>query len=157
MSRFTVRLELDTRAADHDRVLDALADYQPTAAHSLFGGRTEVTITVPGDNLRQAITTALAVTEGATGFDVFACEAMPADEHTARQGYDLHSDPELLSVNEAAIELGVSSQRIRQRLDAGQLGGVKVGGTWIVPRYAVQLAQRAAVPGSARPAERAGS
>lgn len=152
MPSWTARLELDTRAADLDVLVDALADYEANAAHTLWG-RAEVVITVPGDNLRQAITTALAVAAGSTGFDVFAVEVMPADEYAARQGYD--PVPELLSVNQAAAELGVSAQRIRQRLEAGQLGGVKVGGTWVVPRQGVDLAKSAAIPGSVGPAHRA--
>lgn len=142
---YTARLELDTRAADLDRVADALADYGVHAERTLQG-RPEVTLTVPAETLRQAITTAMAVTTGETGFDVLAIEVMPTREHEERVG--VPTIPELLSVTEAADELGVSPQAVRQRLDAGTVSGVKIGATWAVPRAVVLKLKQAAVPTS---------
>lgn len=134
MTSYTARIELDTRAGDPHVIADALGDYDVDVRRTLHG-RPEVVLTLPADNLRQAITTAMAVTAGATGFDVIALEAMPTREHQERSG--LPPVPPLLSVTEAAEEIGVSPQAVRLRLEAGTLPGTKVGATWVVPAAAI--------------------
>lgn len=145
ISNYTARLELDTRSADLDRIADALDDYDPVVSRTLQG-RPHVHLTVPAEGLRQAITTAMAVAAGATGFDVLAVEVMPTAEFEQR--VDVEDVPALLSVSEAATELGVSPQAIRLRLDGGTLAGFKIGSTWAVPRAAVYRLKAAAVPSS---------
>jgi len=48
--------------------------------------------------------------------------------------YDDYKLKDLMTVKQAAQERGVTTGRIRQMLRAGQLGGVKVGDVWLIPR-----------------------
>jgi excisionase family DNA binding protein len=137
MTEYSARIELDSRDFDEsavDALMDVVEPYDGTVARAVQGGRTELTFTVPGDNLRQATITALSVVL-ATGHQVHVLEVLPTDEFH-RRIQDLKVPP-LMSVPEAADELGVSRQRALQLVNAGQLAGVKVGDTWVIPRPAV--------------------
>ncbi len=57
-----------------------------------------------------------------------------------------------LTVAQAAEHLGVDGSRVRQRLGAGTLYGIKLSSGWRVPRF--QLAERGVVPGFDRVAPR---
>ena len=48
--------------------------------------------------------------------------------------YDDYKLKDLMTVKQAAQERGVTTGRIRQMLRAGQLGGVKVGDVWLIPK-----------------------
>lgn len=124
---------LDAGNAGH--LLDVLADYHPAVGRSPFA-RTEVTITVPAESLRQAVTTALALITVAAGpHDVVSLEVLTAADFDRRLG--LAPIPELLSVAETAAELGVSRQAVQQRIDSGSLPATRIGSTWAIPRAAV--------------------
>ncbi|SNS47617.1 DNA binding domain-containing protein, excisionase family [Geodermatophilus pulveris] len=129
-----------------DRLMDRLADYH--VAVGGHAGRLDVIITYPAETLRQAVVTGLAIVEAAAaevGLDIIGADVLPTPDFDER--YGLQRMPDLLSVTEAAEVMGVSAARVRQLLDAGRLGGVKAGATWVVPR-AVAEARAPAVAGA---------
>jgi excisionase family DNA binding protein len=142
MTDYNARIEYATRDGDDDDLIDALAGYHPAIARAPRGW-VEAIITLPAETLRQATTTALAIAEVAgraalAGAEVLALEVLPTDEFDARNG--LAPMPALMSVTEAAAELGVSRQAVLQRLEAGSLPGTKVGNAWVVQAAAVHAA-----------------
>lgn len=151
MKRWTVRLELDSRDADLGHLRDVLVDYHPTVGRTMHG-RIEVTVTITGESLRQAFSTAIAVTADATGSDIRAVEILPSEDFNSH--HTVERVPELLSVTETAAELGVTPQAVRQRLDGGTIAGTKIGSTWAVPRAEVLRLKAAAVPTARPPAYR---
>lgn len=132
---FTVRLELDTRAGDPVKVGEQLAGYGPEVGRTLQG-RVEVVLTLPGDSLLQAVTSAVGAATVATGFDVLVVEAMPVREFAER--LPAPDVPDLLSVTEAADVLRISRQRVLQLIEGGRIPAVKVGSTWAVPRASAE-------------------
>jgi len=152
MPDFNARVELDSRDFDEsaiDVLMDVVEPYAGVVARAVHGGRVELILTIPATDLRQAVITATSVVL-ATGHTPYALEVLPTDEFHRR--IDVESMPELLSVPEAADELGVSRQRALQLVNAGQLAGVKVGDTWVIPRSAV-VARAAEVAERRRPAD----
>ena len=133
---YNVEAELDIRDVEEraEQLVDDLAGYHPAASRSPVGNA-QVIISLPAETLRQAFNTALAVIEQSTGARVLVAEVMTTAEFDRRLG--LEPMPEMLSVAEAAAELEVTPQAVRQRLASGSLAGTKVGGTWYVPRSAL--------------------
>lgn len=147
---YNARIELDSR--DHDEaavdvLMDVVAEYDGVVARAVHGGRVELIFTVPADTIRQAVITALSVVL-ATGHQVYALEVLPTDEFHRR--IDATPMPELLSIPQAAEQLGVTRQRALQLVNGGQLAGVKVGDAWVLPRAAVAARAAASAP---QPAE----
>ncbi|SDB93225.1 DNA binding domain-containing protein, excisionase family [Sanguibacter gelidistatuariae] len=135
----TVRVELNTRDDIGTQLSTALSAYHPTLSRGPRG-HVVVAITLPADSVVQAVQTAVAVVAQATGADVLAVEALPAEESTKRAG--LAPVPPLLSVSEAAAQLGVSRQAVLQRIDSGSLPATRIGSTWAVPGASlIQAAQ----------------
>ena len=141
MESFNVRVELASRAAGEDEdLIDALAGYSPAVSRSPRGW-VEVNFSCPAQDLRQAISTGLALVAAATEDQVVVLEAMSTAEFDARLGFD--PVPELLSVTEAAELLEVTRQRVLQMIDEGKLPGALIGKSNVIPRAAVeQLAAR---------------
>jgi hypothetical protein len=126
----------EIRTRDLEQLVDQLADHDAAAA-PLAGGWAQVTITLPADTLRQAISTASALVHAAAGTGpVRRLEVLSTDDFDRRQG--LQPVPELVSVTDAAASLGVSRQAVLQRLESGSLAGRKIGKTWVVPAAAVE-------------------
>ena len=98
------------------------------------GPNVTVTITLPADGLAQAVATALVIV-GRIGEPV-AVEALTEAERDARQGWE--PVPELLSVTEAAQELGVSRQRVLQMVNERKLPRIQVGESLVLPQAAVE-------------------
>ncbi|TFV90407.1 helix-turn-helix domain-containing protein [Blastococcus sp. CT_GayMR16] len=137
MTDYNARIELDSRDYDEaavDVLMDVVEPYAGVVARAVHGGRVELILTVPADNLRQATITALSIVL-ATGHQVYALEVLPTDAF--HQRINATTVPELLSVTQTADELGISRQRALQLVNAGQLDAVKVGDTWVIPRQAV--------------------
>ncbi len=133
---YTITAELTGKvgAADTDPILDALTGYHPALAVSDHG-HPEVIISLPADTLGQAVSTALAVIEHATGRSVLTVAALTSSEHDRRIGVE-HL-PDLVGVTEAAAILGVSRQRVLQLIDAGSLAHARAGNAVVIPRTAV--------------------
>lgn len=149
MTDYNAQIEFRTRKDIDDLLIDRLTDYHPATGRSPRGW-VEVTVTLPAENLRQAMNTALAVAEGTHVAPVLGIEVLPTAEFDARNG--LAPMPELASVTEAAQLLGVSRQAVLQRLESGSLAGQKVGSTWVVQRGHILPADPAPLaspPGSA--------
>lgn len=130
----TVRVELDTHDDVDAQLTVALSAYHPTVSRGPRG-HAIVAITLPADNVVQAVQTAVAVIAQATAAPVLAIEAMLAEESGKRAS--LAPVPPLLSVSETAARLGISRQAVLQRIDSGSLPAVRIGSTWAVPEAAV--------------------
>lgn len=142
-THYVIELELDTKPTEAvvSRTLDLLEAYHPAAAESL-AGLLEVAITLPAEDLRQAVTTALALA-GPIG-RVLVVTAQPEEVRDRRQGWDVVD--ELLSASEAGEILGVSRQRVLQMIGEGKLPNRKVGREYAIPRAAVVALSPAAAP-----------
>jgi excisionase family DNA binding protein len=137
---YNATIEVLSRATDPDAtdaVLDALDGFSPAIAWSGPRGWMEVTITVPADTLRQAITMSTALVEQATGKQALAVEVMQTSEYDERQMF-FPEIVDLIDTNEAARLLGVTRQRVAQLASVGQLPSVKVGNSLAFAREAVE-------------------
>ena len=122
-----------------DSLLDALAPYHPSAGQEPWGnGVWHATITLPAEDLPQAITTALAITSPlgtVRGIDV-----LPTTDFDARHHVNLEAEldaVELLSVAQAAHHLGITPQGVRHRITTGALPARRVGRSWNIPATAL--------------------
>lgn len=129
---YNATVEVATKIGDDDAVIDELMDalepYAGTVGMSRRG-YAYGTITLPADNLLQATNRALAIIStafaGVGGVDPIACEVLTTEEFDRR--IDWVEVPPLLSVTEAAVQLGVSRQRVLQRINDKSIQAVKVG------------------------------
>jgi excisionase family DNA binding protein len=138
MKQYSVHVELETTVyAAAEKLHEQLAagDFHPSVGFSPRGWL-DAQITLPAESLVQAAQIASAVLRDLTGLDAVAIEVMTEAEFDARQGFV--TVPELLSVTEAAEELGVSRTRVQQLVDARQLEGTKVGNAVVIPRSSVE-------------------
>ncbi len=143
MTSFNAIVELDTSLGTDadDAIIDALIDYHPALAATPWG-TVDAIITLPGEHLRQATTTALAVVSAAApGVHVRSVRVMTTTDFDVRNG--LEPDPaDAVGVPEAARILGTSPQAVRQRLAAGSLPGTREGRDWRIPRVALEADRR---------------
>lgn len=135
--QYNVELELNRRRSlDHDdidAVMEALAGLSPTIASSPYG-RPVIVATVEADSLAAALTVTAALCR-AVGGRQLGLSVLPTAEWDRRAV--LPPVPPLLSVTQAAERLGVSPQRVRQRIQAGTLAHVKVGDGYVIPAAAI--------------------
>lgn len=132
----TIEVELrDPGLEVLDHALEQLADYHPAISISPRG-YAEATITLPADSIRQATVTALSVVAGAFTEEPVACTVMTTEEFDVRQAFV--PLPELVSVADAAELLGISRQRVLQKIVAHQLPAVRVGRDWAIPGSALK-------------------
>jgi len=135
MTEYNATVETSRRDEDpDDALMDALAAYHPSI-HTSPRGWLSATITVPAENLTQAAQTALAVVATAARSDAVSIEVMPTAEFDKRNGFD--PLPELVSVTEAAAQLGVSRQAILDRIGRHTLPATKIGRDYAIPRAAL--------------------
>ena len=151
MQMYNAAVEVATKDYDTDQVLEQLAELHPSLSESERGWAT-ARISLPGETLQQATTLACAAAERAFGAPAIAAVVMTEAEFDARQGWE--TVPELVSVSEAAQMLGVSRQRVLQRIEAKTLPATRVGRDYVIARAAVstkeykaERAARAAVAG----------
>ncbi|WP_030526592.1 helix-turn-helix domain-containing protein [Phycicoccus jejuensis] len=120
-------IEAETAARDEDVAdswIDALAPWHGVVRAGPTGNLVAV-ITLPADDLRQATATGLGILAQAIDDEVLAVTVQPEAMRDERAGWA--PVPELVSVAEAAEQLGVSRQRVLQLIDAGRLPTVRVG------------------------------
>lgn len=141
MNMHTATVEVANRIDPHkvepgefDDIMEQLADHHASVSVSARGWLT-VTVTFPAETLTQAMVTAAAVVEAATGCAAIAAEVMPEAEYDARQGWT--SLPELVSVTEAAQLLGVTRQAVLDRVRRHTLPATKIGRDYAIPREAI--------------------
>lgn len=131
----TIEIDLHDPGLDVlDHAVEQLADYHP-AVNISPRGYAEATITLPAETLRQATNTALALVAAAFAEEPVTCTVMTTEEFDARQGFV--PLPDLVSVADAAELLGVSRQRVLQKIVAHQLPAVRVGRDYAIPKSAL--------------------
>lgn len=119
-------------------LIDPIADYSGAVGRSELG-RTEIVFTLPADSVRQANTTALAILDQYPPALV-SLRVLPAgDFDRLTEAAEL---PALVSVSEAAQELGVSRQSILKSIKTAKLPATRVGDTWAVRKSVVQARAR---------------
>lgn len=142
MTDFNITARLgSSREPIEDRALalvEAFARYG-AAVGPLDNGAAELTITVPADNIRQAIDTGFVLLAD-RGIRPVSIEAMTTEDHDRQQAID--SSDDMLSVTQAANVLGISRQRVLQRIHEHTITARKVGRAWAIPRGALQAAAR---------------
>jgi excisionase family DNA binding protein len=141
---YNARAETTTplEPAAAERLLYALAGYHPAVGRSVFA-RTEVTITLPADTLAQATTTALAIlTVNFAPADLLSIEVLTTADFDRRLGVE--PIPELVSVTQAAEELGVTRQAVLQRIESGSLPATRIGTSWAIPQASLDSIRRTA-------------
>jgi excisionase family DNA binding protein len=134
MEMHNATVEVAVKDFDTDTMMDRLAPYHPAVGQSERGWAS-ATISVPAETVAQAAVTACAVVAAAFGAPALVCEVMTEREFDARQGWA--TVPDLVSVSEAAELLGVSRQRVLQRIEAKSLPATRVGRDYVIPRTAV--------------------
>jgi len=159
---YTARVEIDRRADtfkpdDIDALMAGLSEYAP-ACRTSPRGWLELSLTVPGTNLRQATMTALAVLEVVTRplaprVSPIVCQMMRDENAGADEGPV--TLPSLIGTSEAAGLLRVSPQRVTQLVNAGQLSATRAGRTLVLARHEVEaFAARTQPSGRPRPRQR---
>ncbi len=135
-SMYSAHVEVDHRGdVDIDQVMDQLEPYHPAVGTSPRG-YPDAQISLPAETLAQACTTAIAVVSAAYGgAAAVACEILTEAEFDARQGWE--TVPDLVSVSEAAVLLGVTRQAVLQRIGTKSLPATKIGRDYAIPRAAV--------------------
>ena len=81
-TEYNALVDLGLDGVPDDDLLDALIDYHPAIARSTRG-TLEAIITLPAESLRQAVVTALAVCQHATGREPRAVEVMTTADFDA--------------------------------------------------------------------------
>ena len=136
---FSAWVEVDRRteptSRELDRVMDALKHHHPSLSTSPRG-YLGAQISVPAEHLAQAASTAIILVSAAYGAPGIACEVLTEAEHYAREGWEVV--PDLLSVTDTALALGVSRQAVLQRINAKTLPASKIGRDYAIPRTAVE-------------------
>ncbi|WCT05895.1 helix-turn-helix domain-containing protein [Rhodococcus qingshengii] len=119
-------------------LIDPIADYSGAVGRSELG-RAEIVFTLPADSVRQANTTALAILDQYPS-TLVSFRVLPAsDFDRLTEAAEL---PALVSVSEAAEELGVSRQSILKSIKTAKLPATRVGDTWAVRKSVVQARAR---------------
>ncbi len=139
-----VTLNQPYRGADLEQFVDQvhtdLANYSPATTASPTG-HAQVIITLPAENVRQAITTAFGIFhEAGIEITTLGFEVLPTAEYDHRA--NITPVPDLVSVTEAAQALGVSRQAILQRIEKGTLPARRLGNSWAVARQNLAPATR---------------
>ena len=139
MKIYSAYVELEDRrpldAGDVDQALEQLQEYHGSVGMSPRGWRF-AQLSVPGETLTQATSTAAAVAAAALGgAGAIAVEVLTEDEFGAREGWV--PLPELVNVTKAAELLGVSRQRVLQRINEKSLPGEKIGRDYAIPVTAI--------------------
>ncbi|MBQ7804389.1 helix-turn-helix domain-containing protein [Rhodococcus sp. (in: high G+C Gram-positive bacteria)] len=137
---YNVVAELDVPFDEEtvEQLIDPIVDYGGAVGRSELG-RTEVVFTLPADSVRQANTTALAILEQYPSTLLSLRVMTAADFDRLTEAAEL---PPLVSVSEAAEELGVSRQSILKSIKSAKLPATRVGDTWAVRKSVVQARAR---------------
>lgn len=135
MQMYNAAIEVATKKEyDADVVLEQLAGLHAAVGQSPRGWAS-VRISLAGESVPQVTLLACAAVERVFGAPAIAVEVMTEDEFNAREGWE--PVPDLVSVSEAAALLGVSRQRVLQRVEAKTLPATRVGRDFVIPRAAV--------------------
>lgn len=133
----TIEVAGTANAETADQVVDQLSEFSAAVATS-DAGDTVVTVTLEAASVAGATHLALGIARELE-LELRRIEVLSTADFDRRLGLDDLDD--VVSVSEAAAELGVSTQAVRQRLEAGTLTGRKAGRVWHVSREAVTAAK----------------
>lgn len=111
-------------------LLEQFGDYHPALTVSSLG-RAELVVSVPAEDMWQALSTARALFRDLPVTRVWAETSADFDRRSEAEV------PPLLSVTEVAEMLGITRAAVQQRIDAGKLPAVRVGKAWAVPAASV--------------------
>jgi len=121
-----------------DVIVDHLSEFDTAVAVSTSGNMI-LMIALDAPSVAAATRSALGLALDFQLGGLRRLEVLSQEDYRRRVGVaDLEDG---LNVREAAAELGVSTQAVRQRLKAGTLTGRKDGRTWHVSRAAVAAAK----------------
>lgn len=135
MYNATIELDqhADTAAGDQgDHLLERFADHHPALARSLLG-RLDLILSLPAVGLWQAIATVRALV---ADLPVTRLVVETSDDFDRRSEAEVPT--RLLSVTEAAEQLGMTRAGVQRRIDSGTLAAVRVGNAWAIPATAVR-------------------
>lgn len=138
---YKVVAELDVPFGEEtvERLIAPIVDCGGAVGRSALG-RTEVILTLPADSVCQANMIALSILEQYPSSTLLSLRVLTAaDLDRSTEAVEL---PPLVSVNEAAKELGVSRQSILKSIKSAELPATRVGQTWVVRASAVQARAR---------------
>ncbi|NNG20479.1 helix-turn-helix domain-containing protein [Naumannella sp. ID2617S] len=108
---------------------ERLERYHPATGASA-DGHGQVTITLHAEDLGQAMDLAARLLASAGSPPALELEVLTTERFDARAG--LIPVPELVSISEAATQLGISRQAVLQRIEAGRIPARKVGSAWVI-------------------------
>ena len=129
----TVVTDVPTR-----ELIDNLVGCHP-AVSPAGTGLAEVVITVPADDLRHAVSSALRTVEAAAGGgQVVGIEVVTTRAFDSWLQFE--PMPRLLSVLQASEVLDLDPEKVVAALECGNLRGALVGDTWVVQRSAATRA-----------------
>lgn len=141
----TVEVAGKIEGVDLDELVDQLEPHHGTVGESARGYPFAM-ITLPANSLQQASASAATIVSTAFGREALVIVAMTTEEFDRRE--DWAEVPELVGVTEAAEILGVTRQRIQERISDGSIQATKVGKGWAI----VKSTLRSRPPG--RPAKK---
>lgn len=131
MKDYSAIVEVDGKVddVDVDDLMDQLEPHHGTVGQS-DRGYPFALITLPANSLQQASAAAATIVSTAFGLEAIAIVAMTTEEFDRRE--DWVDVPDLVGVTEAAEILGVSRQRIQERISDGSIQATKVGNGWAI-------------------------
>jgi excisionase family DNA binding protein len=156
ISEYVVRVELDRRGVSNDDVAhvhDHLGDWGARASENL-AGYLEVTLTVPGNDLRQAVRTAMTLAAQLGLGEPIATHG--ASEALVRQRDGLMLMPALVSVPQAAEVLRCTRQNVVYLIETGKLPATKVSRDYVILEAALTQLRRDKLSSAERRVSRGG-
>jgi len=136
---YNVVAELDATFGEEnaDALLGPIAEYSGAAARSELG-HAEVVFTIPAESVRQATSTALAVLE-TYPWPLRSLRVLSTADFDRLT--DAMALPPLVSVQEAADDLGMTRQGVLKAIKGKVLPATRVGGTWVLQQSVVDSAR----------------
>lgn len=140
---WNAEVELDVRLTPRnserlaEEWLPALADFHPVVGSSRTG-HALIVMTLPAESIRQACVMALAVVQDVTGRAATSVRVLTTEAFDADVAEEPDVIPRLLSVPDAAAQLGQSRQAVLQAVEQGRYPAVKVGNSWGVLASAIE-------------------
>lgn len=137
MTSYTAHFEIDVSPTENrtDSLLDALAAWSPAVGRSDHG-RLEGTVTFEAPTVWKAIGLARETFEGIVP-DPIRFELLPTAVFDRRSD-EGDEDREPIGVNEAAMLLDLSRQRVLQMIHEGKLDATSVGRSWAIKPTSVE-------------------
>ncbi len=140
MTTYAATVEVATQDYDSDAVMDRLGGFNAALGFSERGWAS-ATITLPADTLDQATHIAVVIIANAFGAEAIACEVLTEQERDAREGWS--STPrDLVSVTEAAEQLGMTRQGVLNLISTKRVQAEKVGREWTINRASLPTARK---------------